>query len=407
MNDLPGFTGSYDIVIVGGGIVGLATALALSATPGRRILVLEAEARVATHQTGHNSGVIHAGLYYKPGSLKARLCAQGRAELEAFCQAEGIAFERCGKLVLATDPGQLQALDALEQRAVANGLVGVTRLGPEAIREREPEARGLAALLVPQTGIVDYRLVAAAFARRLVERGVTLWTGAALVSCARRPGHLVLETGRGEVATLLLVNCAGLQSDRVARLCGVDPGVAIIPFRGEYQALTASGRRLVRHLIYPVPDPRLPFLGVHFTRRIDGEVEVGPNAIPALARHGYRWRDIAPRDLWEMALWPGTWKLSARYWRTGLGEIWRSLVPRAALGDMRRMLPAIGPADLRPAGAGVRAQAVGRDGKLLDDFHIVEAPGMVHVLNAPSPAATASLAIGRHIAARAEAQLGG
>lgn len=407
MSDHSSPTGSYDIVVVGGGIVGLATALALSATPGRRILVLEAEDGIAAHQTGHNSGVIHAGLYYKPGSLKARLCAEGRAELEAFCEAEGIPFERCGKLVLATDPGQLEALDALEQRAAANGLVGVTRLGPEAIREREPEARGPAALLVPQTGIVDYRLVAAGFARRLAERGVALWTGAALETCVRRHGRLVLETRRGEVTTLLLVNCAGLQSDRVARRCGVDPGVAIIPFRGEYQALTASGRHLVRHLIYPVPDPRLPFLGVHFTRRIDGEVEVGPNAIPALARHGYRWRDIDPRDLWEMALWPGTWKLSASFWRTGLGEIWRSLVPRAALGDMRRMLPAIGPADLRPAGAGVRAQAVGRDGKLLDDFHIVEAPGMVHVLNAPSPAATASLAIGRHIAARVETQLGG
>lgn len=398
---------SYDVVVVGGGIVGLATALALSATPGRRILVLEAETDVAGHQTGHNSGVIHAGLYYKPGSLKARLCTEGRVALEAFCQEEGVPYERCGKLVLATDPGQLPALETLEQRAAANGLTGVRRLGPEAIREREPEARGLAALLVPQTGIVDYRRVAAGYARRLTQRGVRLWTDAALLACERRGGQLALETRRGAVATMLLINCAGLQADRVARLCGVRPGIAIIPFRGAYQALTEHRRHLVRHLIYPVPDPRLPFLGVHFTRRIDGEVEVGPNAIPALARHGYRTGDISPRDLWEMALWPGTWRLSARYWRTGLGEIWRSLVPRAALGAMRRMLPAVEAADLRPAGAGVRAQAVDRDGRLLDDFHIVEAPGMVHVLNAPSPAATASLAIGRSIAARAEAQLGG
>lgn len=407
MSDDPAATPAYDGVIVGGGIVGLATALALSETPRRRLLVLEAEEGVGRHQTGHNSGVIHAGLYYRPGSLKARLCAAGRAELEAFCQAEAIPFERCGKLVLATEAGQLPALDELERRAAANGLVGVARLGPEAIREREPQARGVAALLVPQTGIVDYRQVAAAYARRLAERGVTLWTGAGLLRCERRGRQLLLETRRGAAAAGLLVNCAGLQADRVARLCGVDPGVAIVPFRGEYQSLVPGRRQLVRHLVYPVPDPRLPFLGVHFTRRIDGEVEVGPNAIPGLARHGYRRRDIDLRDLAGIAAWPGTWRLFARYWRSGLAELWRAFMPRAGLADLRRMIPAVDAADLRPAGAGVRAQAVGRDGRLLDDFHIVEAPGMVHVLNAPSPAATASLAIGRHVAARAESLLGG
>ncbi len=388
-----------DTVIVGGGIVGLATALALlERDPGQRLLVLEAEEGIAAHQTGHNSGVIHAGVYYRPGSLKARLCAEGRLAMEAFCEQEGVPFERCGKLILATRADQLPALAQLEQRALANGLAGVRRLDAAGIREQEPEARGLAGLLVPQTGIVDYRAVAAAMARRLRAAGVEVMTGARLLGCERRAEGLLLKTARGELPCRRLVNCAGLQSDRVARLCGVDPGVAIVPFRGEYRKLVPARRGLVRHLIYPVPEPGLPFLGVHFTRHIDGEVGVGPNAVLALARHGYAWRNVSMPDLWEMARWPGTWRLCARLWRTGLGETWRSLHPAAALAEMRAMLPGLRAEDLAPGGAGVRAQAVDRAGRLLDDFHIVRAPGMVQVLNAPSPAATASLAIGRVVA---------
>lgn len=394
-----------DTVIIGGGIVGLATALALlEQDPGQRLTVLEAEEGIAAHQTGHNSGVIHAGVYYRPGSLKARLCAEGRAALEAFCEQEGVPFERCGKLILATRADQLPALEQLAERARANGLTGVRRLDGAGIREREPEARGLAGLLVPQTGIVDYRAVAAAMAGRLRAAGVEVKTGARLLGCERRAEGLLLKTARGELLCRRLVNCAGLQSDRVARLCGVDPGVAIVPFRGEYRKLVPASRGLVRHLIYPVPEPGLPFLGVHFTRHIDGEVGVGPNAVLALARHGYSWRNLSAGDLWEMARWPGTWRLFARLWRTGLGEAWRSLRPAAALGEMRAMLPGLAAEDLAPGGAGVRAQAVDRAGRLLDDFHIVRAPGMVHVLNAPSPAATASLAIGRVVAGMVEGE---
>jgi L-2-hydroxyglutarate oxidase len=390
-----------DVAVVGGGIVGLATALALTEAGSayHSVVVLEAEDHIAAHQTGHNSGVIHAGLYYAPGSLKARLCTTGRELMFAFCAAHGIAHERCGKLVVATRPAELAALDELERRGVANGLTAIRRLRSEEIRDVEPHAAGLAALHVGETGIVDYRVVAAAMARQLAERGATVRTGARLNDCRRTEGAIVLATTAGTVQARRLVACAGLQSDRVARLCGLDSGVRIVPFRGAYDELVPEKRHLVRGLIYPVPDPRFPFLGVHFTRTIHGSVEAGPNAVLALSRHGYRWSDLDPRDAASALGYRGTWHLARRYWRTAAAEMWRERRRPALVEALRRLVPELQADDLRPAGAGVRAQAVTPDGRLVDDFHIVQAPGMVHVLNAPSPAATAALAIGRHVAA--------
>lgn len=388
-----------DVLIVGGGIVGLATAMALS---GRRsVVVIEAENRIARHQTGHNSGVIHSGLYYKPGSAKAVNCAAGRELMYRFCADEGIPHERCGKLVVATTAAELPALAELERRGTANGLTGLRRLTADPMREIEPHVHGIAALHVPQTGIVDYKAVATAFARKVTEAGSQVRTTTKFLSCTREPGGLVVETTAGPLRTGLLVNCAGLQSDRVARLCGVDPGVRIVPFRGEYYELKPRATHLCRNLIYPVPDPRLPFLGVHFTRMISGGVECGPNAVLAFRREGYRLSDVSGRDLWELAQFAGFWRMARRFWRTGIGEFYRSVSRRAFWKALRRLVPDLSFHDIVPAGAGVRAQAVWPDGTLADDFVVQRAERMVHVLNAPSPAATASIAIGRTIAAMA------
>lgn len=381
-----------DIAVIGGGLVGLATAMAL-AERGAGVTVLEAEDRLATHQSGHNSGVIHSGLYYKPGSLKARLCVEGARALWSFCEEEGIAALRCGKLVVATREDELPRLDELERRGQANGLSGLRRLKAEEIREIEPHAAGIAALHVPETGIVDYPAVAQAYRHRIERHGGTILTKARVTSV--RPGPVV-ETTAGTVACTHLVNCAGLQSDRIARLCGAEPDVRIVPFRGEYYELTRTG--LVRGLIYPVPDPRFPFLGVHLTRMIGGGVEAGPNAVLALKREGYRWTDVSLRDSLSIAGWPGVWALAARFWKIGAYEVWRSLVKSAFVRDLQRLVPEIRPEDVHRAGAGVRAQALERNGALVDDFRIVETEGAVHVLNAPSPGATASMAIGRAIA---------
>jgi len=392
-----------DIAVVGGGIVGLATAVALAEQFAVR--VIEAEDGIARHQSGHNSGVIHSGLYYKPGSLKAELCTAGRRELEAFCDAEGIAYDRCGKLVVATRDSQLPALDELERRGRANGLAGIERLGPAAIREREPNAAGVAGLWVPQTGIVDYVEVCRGFARRIAAAGGAVATSARLLGVRRRAGGLELDTAAGGVACKLLVNCAGLRSDRVARLCGARPGVRIVPFRGEYYEVVPERRELVRHPLYPVPDPRFPFLGVHFTPTIDGRLEAGPNAVLAFRREGYRRTSFSPRDAWDTLTYPGFLRLASRFWRTGVEEQLRSLSKRRFVAALRELVPAVRPADVTRAGAGVRAQAVDPRGRLVDDFHVVETEAAVHVLNAPSPAATASLAIGRHIARRVAAKL--
>ncbi len=394
----------YDVVVVGAGLVGLATALALVQTTRRRVLVLEAEQRVAAHQSGHNSGVIHAGLYYRPDSEKARLCAAGRAALYRFAAEHGIAHERCGKLVVATHAGERPALAELRRRAQANGLSGVRELSEAELREVEPHAHGVAALHVPETGIIDYREVAATVAGLVVAGGAELRLGARLVGVERRPAGLVLETSQGAVSADNLINCAGLQSDRVARRCGLRPPVRIVPFRGEYYALADRG--LLRNLIYPVPDPRFPFLGVHFTRLVGGGFEAGPNAVLAGRRHGYERGRPSLRDCASWCCYPGFWRMAWRFRRVGLYELYRSRSKRAFLRSLQKLVPAVQEADLRPGGAGVRAQALDRQGQLVDDFLIVRAARMVHVLNAPSPAATASLAIGRVIAAGAVRDFG-
>jgi L-2-hydroxyglutarate oxidase len=389
------------MAVVGGGIVGLATAHALACRRGLGVVVLEAEPRLAAHQSGHNSGVVHSGLYYRPGSRRARLCVEGRLALERFCAEEGVAFERCGKLVLATRPDELPRLDELERRGRANGLTGVRRVTPEQIREREPHATGLAGLLVPEAGIADYPGVCEALARRVRAAGGSIVTGARVRALREEGGQMVIATAVGEHRARLVVACAGLHADRVARLGGVDPGVRIAPFRGEYWKLVPSRRSLARHLVYPVPDSALPFLGVHFTRRVDGTIEAGPNAVLALAREGYTRSSISLRDAAELFAWPGLWRLAVTHGVRAIGEAWRSS-SRAAFADaLRRLVPEVRAGDLEPAPAGVRAQALGRDGALLDDFHVVEGPRQIHVINAPSPAATASLAIGEWIAGRA------
>jgi len=400
-------TAQADVVVAGGGIVGLATALALIEHAGTRVTLLEAEAALATHQTGHNSGVIHAGLYYRPDSLKARLCREGREALYEFCAAEAVPHRRTGKLVVATTPAELPALDQLEARGRANGLQGLRRVSAAELRDIEPEVAGVAGLVVGETGVVDFGKVAAAYARKIEQQGGEIRTGARVLGVRENGtgGRAVVETSAGAWETALLVNCCGLQADRVARLAGVDPGVLIIPFRGEYYELARTRSNLVRNLIYPVPDPRLPFLGVHFTRGLDDRVHLGPNAVLAFKRTGYRRSDFAARDVLELLAFPGFWRMAARYWRAGAVELGRSFSTALFVRALQRLVPAVSPADVVPAGSGVRAQAVDRTGRLLDDFHIVEGKRSIHVLNAPSPAATASLSIGRYLAGQIVARL--
>ncbi len=395
-----------DVAVIGGGIVGTAAAMALTRTGTARVTVLEGEDRLAAHQTGNNSGVIHSGIYYKPGSAKALNCTEGRELLYRFCADNDIPHDRCGKLIVATTPDELPALDEIERRGRANGLSGLRPLRAEELPDYEPYVRGVAGLHVPETGIVDFTAVTLAYARKVQTAGGAVHTGARLLAVHRDGGELVLETTAGEFRTRYLVNCAGLQSDRVARLCGTDPGVQIVPFRGEYYELTPGRTHLVRNLIYPVPDPLLPFLGVHFTRMIHGGVEAGPNAVLAFRREGYRMGQVSGRDLVEMATSRGFWKMARRFWKTGAAEFYRSLSHRAFWLALRRLVPEVGFHDLVRAGAGVRAQAVTPDGKLVDDFHIRGTDRMIHVLNAPSPAATASISIGRSIAAMAAREFG-
>jgi L-2-hydroxyglutarate oxidase len=395
------------VVIVGGGIVGCATALRLLEKRDLAVTVVEKEPAVARHQTGHNSGVIHAGLYYKPGSVKAETCTRGREALIRFCEEKGIPYDRCGKLVVATDESEVGRLDTLEKRGKENGLVGIKRLRAEELREHEPHVAGVAGLFVAETGIVDYVKVTEAYAKAAEERGARIATGEAVTAFRRDGDEVVVETTRGEHRARCVVNCGGLQSDRLARLAGFDPGVRIVPFRGEYYEIVEARRSLVRNLIYPVPDPSFPFLGVHFTRRIGGEIEAGPNAVLSLEREGYRKTSFSARDAVEIASFSGMWHLAKKHWRTGMGELWRSWNKAAFTRALQKLVPDVREDDLAPAGAGVRAQAMKPSGELVDDFHIVEGAGMVHVLNAPSPAATASLAIADHVSTRVLAQLGG
>lgn len=398
-------TPAYDIVVVGGGIVGVATAHALSLSGRHRVLVLEAEPRLARHQTGRNSGVIHSGLYYRPGSDKARLCSAGREALFQYCEDEQIPHRRCGKLVVATEPEQIPALDELERRAHANGLSGVQRLDRSGIQKREPAANGLVGLWIPQTGIVDFAAVTRALATGVRERNGEILLESRVRRIQRDGQQIRIQTRNNVVRGRLLINCAGLQSDRVARLAGFDPQIRLMPFRGEYFEVTGKAKELVRTLIYPVPDPRFPFLGVHLTRTIDDRVLAGPNAVPAFKREGYRRSDFSFKDVADTLAFPGFWRLAAGFWRTGLAEARRSLSRRAFAEETKCLVPGISRDHLRRAPSGVRAQAVDRSGRLLDDFHILQGERMIHVLNAPSPAATASLAIGCQIAEIAQKAL--
>lgn len=384
--------------MVGAGIVGLAIARRLAETrPGVTVTVLDKEDRVAAHQTGHNSGVAHAGLYYAPGSLKATLCRRGIGLLKEYCTGRNLPYEECGKVVVARDASELAALEEIEHRATANGVPGLRRLTGGELREIEPHAAGVAALHSPTTAIVDFPAVARAFADDVAGGGGEVRLGFEVVRLGRAGDRVTVASPHEELTFDRLVVCAGLHSDRVARLAGDSPAPAIIPFRGEYYRLVPSRTDLVRGLIYPVPDPRYPFLGVHFTRRVDGGVDVGPNAVLALAREGYRRRDIRPRDLWETIRWPGFRHLARRHWRTGARELYGSAVRRAFVAEARGFVPSLRAADVVAAPAGVRAQAVDPDGSLVDDFRIGRVGPVVTVRNAPSPAATSSLAIAEHI----------
>lgn len=396
-----------DVAIVGAGILGLATARALLLErPGLSVAVFDKEGGVGRHQTGNNSGVIHAGVYYKPGSLKARLTLTGRAELVELCREHGVRHELCGKVIVATGPEELPRLAALEERAAANG-VAVRRLDGAGLRELEPHAAGIAALHVPSTGIVDFPAVCDVLARQITEKGQELHLGTAVTGLHEEAGGVVLEAGDEYLHAGVVVNCAGLQSDQVANLAPTSrTDVRIMPFRGEYYKLKPHRRDLVRNLIYPVPDPAFPFLGVHFTRMVGGGVEAGPNAVPALAREGYSWRRVHRRELAEVLRSRSSWVLLRKYWRTELGELYRSASKAAFVKALQRLVPDVTGDDLVRGGAGVRAQAIAPDGTLVDDFAIVETRRMVHVVNAPSPAATASLAIGRHVADLVTQRLG-
>ncbi|MFB4297053.1 L-2-hydroxyglutarate oxidase [Actinomadura sp. NTSP31] len=386
--------------VVGAGILGLAIARRLTRTrPDMKVTVLDKEARVAAHQTGHNSGVAHAGLYYAPGSLKATLCRRGIGLLKDYCAEKGLPYEECGKLVVARDAGEIGPLEEIERRAAANGVPGLRRLTGAELREIEPHAAGVAALHSPTTAIVDFPAVARAFAADVTDGGGEVRLGFDVVRLGRAGGRVRVGSPDEELLFDLLIVCAGLQSDRVARLAGDSPDPAIVPFRGEYYRLVPSRTGLVRGLIYPVPDPRYPFLGVHFTRRVDGGVDVGPNAVLALAREGYRRRDVRPADLWETLRSPGFRHLARRHWRTGAKELYGSAVKRAFVAQARGFVPELTADDVVAAPAGVRAQAVDPDGSLVDDFRIGRIGPVVTVRNAPSPAATSSLAIAEHITA--------
>ena len=389
---------TYDIAVIGGGIVGLSFAMQVSERfPRLRMVVLEKEAGVARHQTGHNSGVIHSGVYYKAGSLKARLCVEGARAMVEFCSRHGIAYEVCGKLIVATNPEEIARLDVLFAQGEANGLEGLRLLERAAMLDIEPHVGGVRALLVPSTGITDYVAVTAKYAEIAAGRGAEVKTSAGVVGFDISGNGVVVRTRAGEFSARYVVNCAGLYSDRLARMAGDDPGMIVVPFRGEYYDLAAPRQELVRGLIYPVPDPRYPFLGVHFTRRIQGNVDAGPNAVLAFQREGYRWRDFDLGETMEVFMDAGFRAMARRHWRNGLAEFRRSLRKREFVRSCQRLVPEVRMEDMTPGGSGVRAQAVGTDGALVDDFRFVARERFLHVLNVPSPAATASLPIGREI----------
>ncbi len=389
---------AHDITIAGGGIVGLATAFRLlEARPGLKLLLLEKEPKLAAHQTGNNSGVLHSGLYYQPGSAKAQCAVQGLQQMIAFCRTHGIAHDQCGKIVVATEPEELERLEDLWTRGIANGLLGLRKLTPPQIKEIEPHAAGLAAIHVPQEGIVDYPAVCEKLGELIRHAGGEIRTGARVEKLIPGSAGWTIETSAGHFQSRFVIACGGLHADRLVRAAGQKPSAKIIPFRGEYYVLKKERQHLVRNLIYPVPDPKFPFLGVHFTRLIHGGIEAGPNAVLAFAREGYKWTNVNVRDLAESLCFPGLWKFLAKYPSLCGYEIRRSLSRAEFTRSLQKLVPEIRVDDIEPGGAGVRAQAMTADGKLVEDFHFEEAPGILHVVNAPSPAATASLAIGARI----------
>ena len=398
----------YDIAIIGGGILGLSTAMQLlERAPQWKVAVIEKEDQLATHQTGHNSGVMHSGIYYRPGSHKAHFCVAGLNNMVKFCEENEIEYQQCGKVIVALEESELGRLQDLYERGTANGVPDLEMVGPERLKEIEPHTAGIKALWAPHTGIVDFTKVAAAFADRFQQAGGDIFTGAEVKNVKNSSGSVALETTKGTVQAKHLINCGGLYADKVASMTEEKVGVRIIPFRGEYYTLKPESHYLVSGLIYPVPDPQFPFLGVHFTRNIKGHVEAGPNAVMALRREGYRKRDFSLGDSLGNLAYPGFWKMALKYWKIGMGEIYRSYSRRVFLHDLQRLIPEIQNSDLDSGGSGVRAQAVARDGSLLDDFSIIQGRDAIHVLNAPSPGATSSLAIGEHIAGLAVDNFGG
>ena len=388
----------YDVGIVGGGIIGLSTAMQLlEQSPGLNVAVIEKEDRLAQHQTGHNSGVIHSGIYYRPGSWKARFCVGGKDRLIAFCDENEIEYDPCGKVIVATHESELGRLQDLYERGVANGVPDLQIVEPDRLAEIEPHTSGVRALWAPHTGIVDYVRVANAYANKFQSAGGGIFTGAAVRQARQTAGGTALETERGALRAKHVINCGGLYADKLARMMGEETDVRIIPFRGEYYKLVESSHHLVKGLIYPVPDPRFPFLGVHYTRNIHGYVEAGPNAVLAWAREGYRKGDISLGETACALTFPGFWKMTAKHWRTGMQEMHRSYSKSVFVGDLKKLIPEIQSSDLEPGGSGVRAQAVASSGAILDDFHILRGQKALHVLNAPSPGATSSLAIGEYL----------
>ncbi len=384
-----------DIIVIGGGIVGLSTALKLKQQqPSLKVLLIEKEKDVAQHQTGNNSGVIHSGLYYKPGSLKATNCIHGYRQLVDFCEAQGINYELCGKIVVATSQEEIPLLAKLHERGQQNGLKNLKKLSKEALKEHEPHVDGLEGLFVPQTGIVDYKQVTVKYADLFLELGGEIQLGEKVIDIHKKNNEVIIVTNANNYGTQLVINCAGLYSDKIARLNRQKIDVKIIPFRGEYYKLAPEKEYLVKHLIYPVPDPNFPFLGVHFTRMMKGGVEAGPNAVLAFQREGYKKSQVNLLELGEALAWPGFQKVAAKYWQTGFGELYRSFSKQAFTKALQKLIPEIQKEDLVPGGAGVRAQACDRAGGLVDDFMILEDKDSIHVCNAPSPAATSSLAIG-------------
>ncbi|MGA8491784.1 MAG: L-2-hydroxyglutarate oxidase [Terriglobales bacterium] len=389
---------SFDMIVIGGGIVGLSTAMQACRTfPKLRLLLVEKEDRVARHQSGHNSGVIHSGIYYKPGSLKAKLCVEGAAAMVAFCREHAIPVEICGKIIVATTAEEIPRLQGLLERGQANGIPGLKLLDKAQALEIEPHCGGMSWLHVPGTGITDYVAVCQKYAELIVAQGGTVKTATKVTGITRRKGETVIETNRGSLGAKYLINCAGLHSDRISRMAGEKTEVTIVPFRGEYYDLIPERETLVRGLLYPVPDLRFPFLGVHFTRRIGGGVDAGPNAVLAFKREGYRPTDFSLQDAATTFAYSGFWHMAAKYWRSGAGEFYRSFHKPAFVRALQTLVPDVRSADLVSDGAGVRATAVSRDGSLVDDFQFVCSQNILHVWNVVSPAATASLPIGREI----------